>query len=103
MPVAVVMLITVSTELTTSILTGMVTVPAPSLIVTFPIVATGVASLSVMVTVPVGLVLMVLPLVTVPFTVNVSAGSSIVSSKIGTVTFTVVCPAGIVTVVTVVV
>ncbi|CAM3545456.1 hypothetical protein FLPS109957_10320 [Flavobacterium psychrophilum] len=56
-----------------------------------------------MVTVPVGLVLMVLPLVTVPFTVNVSAGSSIVSSKIGTVTFTVVCPAGIVTVVTVVV
>nr|WP_055448251.1 hypothetical protein [Lacinutrix mariniflava] len=64
------------------------------------VVATG--SLSVIVTVPsAGSV--AFPLVTVPSTVNVSVGSPIVSSVIGIITSTLVCPAGIVTVVVVVV
>ena len=54
-----------------------------------------------MVTVPLGSVFAVLPLVTVPSTVKVSSTSSIVSSVVGIVTFTLVLPAGIVTVVVV--
>ena len=50
---------------------------------------------------PLGSVLLVLPLVTVPSTVKVSSTSSIVSSVVGIVTFTLVLPAGIVTVVVV--
>ena len=51
-PSVVVILITVSSELGTSIVTGTVAVPAPSSTVTSPIVTTGVASLSSIVTVP---------------------------------------------------
>ena len=76
--------------------------PSPSSTVTSPMVTVTV-SLSWMVTVPLGSVLLVLPLVTVPPTVNVSSNSSIVSSKIGILTSTLVLPAGIVTVVVVVV
>ena len=54
-----------------------------------------------MVTVPLGSVFAVLPLVTVPSTVKVSSISSIVSSVIGMFTSTLVLPAGIVTVVVV--
>ena len=55
-------------------------------------------SLSVMVTVPLGSVLLVFPLVTVPLTVKSSSNSSIKSSRIGIDTLTLVCPAGIVAV-----
>ena len=60
---------------------------------TSPIVIVG-TSLSSMVTVPLGSVFAVLPLVTVPSTVKVSSTSSIVSSVVGIVTFTLVLPAG---------
>jgi len=63
----------------------------------------GVASSSIIVTTPLGSVLAVFPLVTVPFTLNVSFDSSITSSIIGTVKSTLVEPAGIVTVVVVLV
>ena len=69
MPVVVVMLIIVSTELKPLMLTGTVAFPTPSLTVTLPIVIVGVASLSSIVTVQLAAVLLVLPEVTVPFTV----------------------------------
>ena len=62
-----------------------------------------VPSLSVIVTVPESLKLLVLPLVTVPVTINSSVGSPTASSTIPTATLTVVDPAGIVTLTTVVV
>ena len=62
-------------------------------------VTVGVPSSSLIVPVPCGLVLAVLPEVTVPFSVIVSVGSLVVSSTVGTVTVALVLPAGIVTVV----
>ncbi|CAM3859814.1 hypothetical protein FLGE108171_16105 [Flavobacterium gelidilacus] len=103
MPVVVTISITVSTELTPLIVTGTVTVPASSFTDTLPIVTVGAPSLSIIVTVPLVVVLLVLPDVTVPPTVKVSSSSSIASSNIGITTSTVVCPAGIVTVMIVVV
>nr|WP_238528723.1 hypothetical protein [Kordia algicida] len=67
-----------------------------------PTVKAGV-SLSVIVTVPESLALVVLPLTTFPVTVKSSVGSPTRSSVIGIVTSTLVCPAGIVTVTVVVV
>ena len=54
--------------------------------------------MSVIVTVPLGLVFETVPEVTLPLTVKSSFGSSMLSSIIGIVTSTLVCPAGIVTV-----
>ena len=98
-PVVVTISTTVSSVLAISMLTGTTASP-PSVTVTSPIVTVG-TSLSSMVTVPLGSVFAVLPLVTVPSTVKVSSTSSIVSSVVGIVTFTLVLPAGIVTVVVV--
>ncbi len=70
----------------------------PSVCVTSEILTVGAPSLSVIVPVPLGSVLAVLPEVTVPSTVKVSSGSSVASSILGTVTVTPVLPAGIVTV-----
>ena len=63
----------------------------------------GTVSLSVIVTVPLAVVLVVYPVVKVPLTVKVSLGSKIISCKIGIITFIEVLPAGIVTEVFVVV
>ena len=79
-PVVVTISTTVSSVLAISMLTGTTASP-PSVTVTSPIVTVG-TSLSSMVTVPLGLVLLVLPLVTVPSTVKVSSTSSIVSSVV---------------------
>ena len=98
-PVVVTISITVSTELGTLKVTGTLAVPSPSLTVTSPMVTLGVASLSTIVTSPMKSLLAasIVPLTSVPFTVNFSFGSSIKSSVIGITTFTVVCPAGMVT------
>ena len=98
-PVVVTISITVSTELGTLKVTGTLAVPSPSLTVTSPMVTVGVASLSTIVTSPMKSLLAasIVPLTSVPFTVNFSFGSSIKSSVIGITTFTVVCPAGMVT------
>ena len=74
----------------------------PSLTVGLLMLAVGVASLSVIVAVPVAVVLLVLPEVTVASNVKLSDGSSVASSVVGTLTVTLVCPAGMVTVVMVV-
>ena len=74
----------------------------PSLTVGLLMLAVGVASLSVIVAVPVAVVLLVLPEVTVASKVKFSDGSSVESSIVGTLTVTLVCPAGMVTVVMVV-
>ncbi|WP_055448257.1 hypothetical protein [Lacinutrix mariniflava] len=54
---------------------------------------------SVIVIVPLGSVFVVLPLVTVPSTVNTSSPSASVSIDIGITTSTLVSPAGIITVI----
>ena len=100
--------ITVSTELGLLKVTGIVTVPTSSLTVISPIVTVGVASLSTIVTSPMKSLLAasMVPLTSVPFTVNVSFGSSNKSSVIGMftrVTVADVSPAGMVTCVVVVV
>jgi len=59
------------------------------------------SSLSLIVAVPIAVVLLVLPEVTVAFNVKLSDGSSMVSSVVGTLTVMLVCTAGIVTVVVV--
>ena len=100
MPVVVTTFITVSTELAPEIDTVNTAKP-PSVTVGLLMLTVGVASLSLMVAVPIAAVLLVLPEVTVPFKVKVSADSSILSSVVGTLTVTEVCPAGMVTVVVV--
>ena len=75
----------------------------PSTVVIFEMVTVGAASLSVMVPVPVAVVLLVLADVTFIDKVNVSVVSAVVSFVVGTVTVTLVAPAGMVTVVVVVV
>ena len=75
----------------------------PSLTVGLLTLAVGVASLSVIVAVPLAVVFAVLPEVTVASRVKLSEGSSVESSVVGTLTVTPVCPAGMVTVVVVVV
>ena len=92
----------VSTLLGTSILTVTVAV-APSITVTLPILTVGRESLSLIVTVPEVIVLVVVPLVIVPLTVKVSFGSSVPSSTVGMFTVILVSPALIVTVSVVVV
>jgi hypothetical protein len=101
-PFKVVISTTVGTEL------GLLSVTAntallPSNTVTLSIVTIGIGSLSIMVPVPVADAVAVLVLVTVPLNINVSIGSFVVSCVVGAVTVTLVCPAGIVTVVVVVV
>ena len=99
MPGAVAIVITVSTLLAALKVIVNVSVP-PSAAVGLLMVSVGkVAVLSVIVPVPLGLVLTVLPLVTVPDSVNVSLPSVKVSAVVGTFTITEVCPAGMVTVV----
>ena len=65
--------------------------------VTSAIVTVGVPSLSTIVTARLATLFNVLPITNVPSTVNVSFGSSIKSSVIGIITFTLKDPAGIVT------
>ena len=97
MPLPVVTLITVSTELGLLKLTVNTALP-PSNTVGLEMVTVGCGSLSVMVAVPVAVVLLVVPAVTVPVAVNVSVGSCVVSCVVGTLTVTLVSPAGIVTI-----
>ena len=75
----------------------------PSVTVGLLIVTVGTAVASVIVPVPTALVLAVFVLVTVPFNVNVSVPSLMLSGVVGTVTVTLVCPAGMVIVCVVVV
>ena len=75
----------------------------PSTVVGLEMVTVGTPSLSVIVPVPVAVVLLVLVDVTFIDKVNVSVDSAVVSFVVGTVTVTLVAPAGIVTVVVVVV
>ena len=96
-PIVVTTSTTVSTELGTSIDT-VNTAGLPSVTLGLLMLTVGVASLSVIVAVPTGVVLAVLPEVTVPFKVKFSTGSSVVSSVVGTLTVTLVAPAGMVTV-----
>ena len=72
----------------------------PSAAVGLLMVTVGYVATLVMVPVPVAEVLLVLPEVTVPVKVNVSFPSTNASVTAGTVTVAVVCPAGMVTVVT---
>ena len=101
-PVTVVTFTTVFTELMPLRVT-VNTAVVPSATVGLLMVTVGVALVSLMVAVPVALVLLVLPEVTVPLNVKVSLGSLMASVLVGTLTVTLVCPAGIVTVVVVVV
>ena len=101
-PVIVVTFTTVSTELMPLRVT-VNTAGIPSATVGLLIVTVGSAFVLVMVAVPVGFVLLVVPEVTVPLNVKVSLGSLMASLLVGTLTVTLVCPAGIVTVVVVVV
>ena len=75
----------------------------PSTVLGLEMVTVGAASLSVMVPVPVAVVLLVFVEVTFIDKVNVSVVSAVVSFVVGTVTVTLVAPAGMVTVVVVVV
>ena len=79
------------------------TAVTPSTTVTSSIDTVGGALESLIVAVPTGAVFNVLPEVTVPFKVKVSGVSFNTSVNVGTLTVTLVCPAGIVTVVVVVV
>ena len=95
-------MITVGTEL------GLLSVTVntavfPSMVVTFAIVTVGFASLSDIVPVALTAVFAVFVDVTVPVSVNVSVVSAVVSFVVGTLTVAVVAPAGIVTVMAVVV
>ena len=101
-PVTVVTFTTVSTELMPLRVT-VNTAVVHSATVGLLMVTVGSAFVSVMVAVPVALVLLVLPEVTVPPNVKVSLGSLMASVLVGTLTVTLVCPAGMVTVVVVVV
>ena len=101
-PVTVVTFTTVSTELMPLRVT-VNTAVVPSATVGLLMVTVGGAFVSVIVAVPVALVLLVLPEVTVPLNVKVSFGSLMASVLVGTLTVTLVCPAGMVTVVVVVV
>ena len=101
-PVVVVTLITVGTLLGLLIDTTKLAI-LPSKTVGLLMLTVGCGSLSIIVPVPTALVLAVFVLVTVPFNVNVSVGSFVVSCVVGTVTVTLVCPAGMVTVCVVVV
>ncbi len=64
------------------------TAPVPPTAAVFTIEISGAGASSVIVPVPVGSVFVVFPEVTFPFTVNVSVGSPITSSVLGTVTVT---------------
>ena len=77
--------------------------PVPSTLLASPMVTIGTPVASVIVPVPVAVGLLVLPEVTVPVTVKVSSASDRPSTVVGTFTVTVVCPAGMVTVMVVVV
>jgi hypothetical protein len=76
---------------------------APSVTVGLLMLTTGNGVLSIIVPVPLAVELLVLVDVTVPFNTNVSVPSIRLSIVVGTLTFTVVCPAGMVTAVVVVV
>jgi hypothetical protein len=82
-----------------------ITKPAvlPSNTVTLPIVTIGNGVVSTITPVALALGLLVLPEIIVPLKVNVSVPSLMLSVCVGTLTVTLVCPAGIVTVVVVVV
>ena len=73
---------------------------APSAAVGLLMVTVGYVATLVIVPVPAAVVLLVFPEVTVPVKVNVSFPSTNASLTAGTVTVAVVCPAGMVTVVT---
>ena len=79
------------------------TAVVPSTMVTSPMLTVGSASLSVIVAMPVAVLLLVLVELTVAPNVKVSVGSLVVSSIVGTLTVTLVAPAGMVTDVVVVV
>ena len=93
------MLITVSTELGLDNETTKIAF-CPSFTIGLLMLIVGVGSLSIIVLVPLVVTVLVLVEVTVPDKVNVSFSSSIKSSIVGTLTVAVVCPAGIVTVIT---
>ena len=79
------------------------TAVVPSTMVTSPMLTVGSASLSVIVAMPVAVLLLVLVELTVAPNVKVSVGSLVVSCVVGTLTVTLVAPAGMVTDVVVVV
>ena len=102
MPVVVTIFITVSTELGLLKLT-VNTAGLPSDTIGELILTVGCGSSSVIVPVPWALVLLVFDDVTLPVTMKVSVGSLVVSCVVGTLTVTLVLPAGMVTVVVVLV
>ena len=79
------------------------TATLPSVTVGLLMLTVGFESLSVIVPVPTAVVLAVFVEVTVAPNVKFSVGSAVVSSVVGTLTVTLVAPAGMVTVVVVVV
>ena len=79
------------------------TAAVPSFTLGFEILTVGCALTSLIVAVPLAVVLAVAPEVTVPFKVKFSDGSLMASVNVGTLTVTLVLPAGMVTVVVVVV
>ena len=81
----------------------MKTASVPSLTVGLEMLTVGWALVSLIVAVPLAVVLAVAPAVTVPVKVKFSDGSLIASVDVGTFTVTLVLPAGMVTVVLVVV
>ena len=91
---------TISSLLGTSMLTGIVAVSPSVTVITppEPILTVGVVSLSVILTVPEVVVFVTVPLVTVPFIVKVSFGSSVPSVVVGIEIVVDVSPAGIVAV-----
>ena len=99
-PVVVVMLIVVGTLLGVLMFTTNTAV-CPSTTVGLLIATTGNGVASVIVPVAVAAVLAVFVLLTFAFSVNVSVPSLMLSTVVGTLTVTLVCPAGIVTVVVV--
>ncbi len=92
------MFITVGNELGFDIETFTIAI-LPSTIITSSIVNVGTPSSSMIVPIALSVTLLVLPEVTVPFSKNVSSGSSVKSTVVGTFTVVVNCPAGIVIVV----
>jgi hypothetical protein len=101
LPLFVVTVIVVGNELGLLKLT-VKTAAVPSVTVTLLMLTVGATSSSLMVAVPVAAVLAVFVEVTVPLSVKFSVGSFVKSWVVGTITVTLVCPAGMVTVVVVV-
>ena len=97
-PVVVTTSITVSTELAPLKLT-VKTASTPSFTDGLEMLTVGRALISLMVAVPLAVVLAVDPAVPVPVKVKFSDGSLMASVNVGTLTVTLVLPAGMVTVV----